>query len=269
MSANAWFIIAIVGFSLSGIALAAAVILFFKLDIPSVIGDLTGRTVAREIKAMRETNASSGDKRFRPSAVNLERGTLTEKVADSTTNGMAIAHASKRLDKASGEIGSRAFRRKKTGTIELSDAVQGKPDSGPTDVLESDAATEVLRTDGQKGPGENRAEVLRENTTEVLSDSVAEAQPGGPTEPLDTATGESLGQPTEMLEETDAQTPCSGPTEILSASRTAVLSQETEVLSPETTVLHPTEKLENAAPQPVSFKIKQKEVVTHSDEVIE
>lgn len=180
MSANAWFIIAIVGFSLSGIALAAAVILFFKLDIPSVIGDLTGRTVAREIKAMRETNASSGDKRFRPSAVNLERGTLTEKVADSTTNGMAIAHASKRLDKASGEIGSRAFRRKKTGTIELSDAVQGKTDSGPTDVLESDAATEVLRTDGQKGPGENRAEVLRENTTEVLSDSVAEAQPAAP-----------------------------------------------------------------------------------------
>lgn len=269
MSANAWFIIAIVGFSLSGIALAAAVILFFKLDIPSVIGDLTGRTVAREIKAMRETNASSGDKRFRPSAVNLERGTLTEKVADSTTNGMAIAHASKRLDKASGEIGSRAFRRKKTGTIELSDAVQGKTDSGLTDVLESDAATEVLRTDGQKGPGENRAEVLRENTTEVLSDSVAQAQPGGPTEPLDTATGESLGQPTEMLEETDAQTPGSDPTEILSANRTAVLSQETEVLSPGTTVLHPTEKLENAAPQPVSFKIKQKEVVTHSDEVIE
>ena len=269
MSANAWFIIAIVGFSLSGIALAAAVILFFKLDIPSVIGDLTGRTVAREIKAMRETNASSGDKRFRPSAVNLERGTLTEKVADSTTNGMAIAHASKRLDKASGEIGSRAFRRKKTGTIELSDAVQGKTSSGPTDVLESDAATEVLRTDGQNGPGENRAEVLRENTSEVLSDSVAEAQPGGPTEPLDTATGESLGQPTEMLEETDAQTPGSDPTEILSSNRTAVLSQETEVLSPGTTVLHPTEKLENAAPQPVSFKIKQKEVVTHSDEVIE
>lgn len=269
MSANAWFIIATVGFSLSGIALAAAVILFFKLDIPSVIGDLTGRTVAREIKAMRETNASSGDKRFRSSAVNLERGTLTEKVAGSTTNSMAIAHASKRLDKPSGEIGSRAFRRKKTGTIELSDAVQGKTDSGPTDVLESNAATEVLRTDGQKGPGENRAEVLRENTTEVLSDSVAQAQPGGPTEPLDTATGESLGQPTEMLEETDAQTPCSSPTEILSANRTAVLSQETEVLSPGTTVLHPTEKLENAAPQPVSFKIKQKEVVTHSDEVIE
>ena len=194
---------------------------------------------------------------------------MTEKVADSTANGMAIAHASKRLDKASGEIGSRAFRRKKTGTIELSDAVQGKTDSGPTDVLESNAATEVLRTDGQNGSGENRAEVLRENTTEVLSDSVAEAQPGGPTEPLDTATGESLGQPTEMLEETDAQTPCSGPTEILSANRTAVLSQETEVLSPGTTVLHPTEKLENAAPQPVSFKIKQKEVVTHSDEVIE
>ena len=81
MSANTWLIIAIIGFSLSGIALIAAVIMFIRLNIPAIIGDLTGRTVAREIKAMRDTNASSGDKRFRPSAVNLERGTLTEKVA--------------------------------------------------------------------------------------------------------------------------------------------------------------------------------------------
>ena len=52
MSANTWLIIAIIGFSLSGIALIAAVIMFIRLNIPAIIGDLSGRTVAREIKAL-------------------------------------------------------------------------------------------------------------------------------------------------------------------------------------------------------------------------
>ena len=87
MSATAWLIIAIVGFSLAGIALIVAVFMFIKMNIPSVIGDLTGKTVAREIKAMREFNNSKGDRRFRPSKVNLERGTLTEKVDTSKSYG--------------------------------------------------------------------------------------------------------------------------------------------------------------------------------------
>lgn len=89
MSAIAWLIIAIVGFSLSGIALVAAIFMFIKMNIPAVIGDLTGKTVAREIKAMRDANISSGDKSFRPSKVNLERGTLTEKVDQPTLDAEA------------------------------------------------------------------------------------------------------------------------------------------------------------------------------------
>lgn len=268
MSANTWFIIAIIGFSLSGAALIVAAILFFKLDIPSIIGDLTGRTVAREIKTIRETNASGGDRRFRPSAVNLERGTITEKVADGAVNGMALAHASKRLDKASGEIGSRVFRRKKTGTIELSDAVQGKSGSGPTDMLESNA-TEVLRTDGKESRGEKRTEVLPDNTTEVLSDIAASMRSAGPTEPLREDGAMKPGQPTDMLAENAAEVLRSEPTEMLSSSKTEALAEDTEDPLLETTVLHPTEKLKDTAPQPVAFKVKQAEVVTHSDEVIE
>lgn len=206
MSANTWLIIAIIGFSLSGIALIAAVIMFIRLNIPAIIGDLTGRTVAREIKAMRDTNASSGDKRFRPSAVNLERGTLTEKVAGNTANNMALAHASKRLDKTSGNLSEKSSK-KKSGTAGLSDAVQGKSGrvgSEPTDMLNSDSnATEVLSTESTEVLSDNATEILSDNATEVL-DLNATAVLSDGTEVLSSET--TVLSPTEQLK-TDASKP--------------------------------------------------------------
>lgn len=206
MSANTWLIIAIIGFSLSGIALIAAVIMFIRLNIPAIIGDLTGRTVAREIKAMRDTNASSGDKRFRPSAVNLERGTLTEKVAGKTANNMALAHASKRLDKTSGNLSEKGSKRK-SGTVGLSDAVQGKSGrvgSEPTDMLNSDStATEVLSTESTEVLSDNATEVLSDNATEVLDTNATEVLSDG-TEVLSNET--TVLSPTEQLK-TDASKP--------------------------------------------------------------
>lgn len=165
MSAMAWLIIAIVGFSLAGIALIAAVIMFIKMNIPAIIGDLTGKTVAREIKAMRESNASSGDKRFRPSAVNLERGTLTEKVANTpmSTSDLKKAHASKRLDKTGGLGSSGKLGGKKGGTVGLAEGNGTvNPVVEPTNATEklSDNATEVLS---------NGTEVLNSGATDVLS----------------------------------------------------------------------------------------------------
>lgn len=167
MSATAWLIIAIVGFSLSGIAFIAAIILFIKMNIPAIIGDLTGKTVAREIKAMRESNASSGDKRFRPSAVNLERGTLTEKVSNTpmSTADLKKAHASKRLDKTGGLGKSGKIGGKKGGTTGLDDGVSPvtpvvtRPATKGTEKL-SDNATEVLS---------NATEVLDSGATDVLA----------------------------------------------------------------------------------------------------
>ena len=206
MSANTWLIIAIIGFSLSGIALIAAVIMFIRLNIPAIIGDLTGRTVAREIKAMRDTNASSGDKRFRPSAVNLERGTLTEKVAGNTANNMAIAHASKRLDKTSGNLSEKSSK-KKSGTVGLSDAVQGKSGrvgSEPTDMLNSGSnATEVLSTESTEVLSDNSTEVLSDNATEVLDPNATAVLFDG-TEVLSSET--TVLSPTEQLK-TDASKP--------------------------------------------------------------
>lgn len=167
MSATTWLIIAIIGFSLAGIALIIAIFMFVKMNIPSIIGDLSGKTVAREIKAMREFNNANGDRRFRPSKVNLERGVLTEKVEISQDNrkAMAEAHASKRLDNIkSGELSEKKTYSSGSGTVGLNDFKINPTealDEGnePTEML-SDGETEVLN--------ENATEVLNENATEVL-----------------------------------------------------------------------------------------------------
>lgn len=192
MSATAWLIIAIVGFSLAGIALIVAVFMFIKMNIPSVIGDLTGKTVAREIKAMREFNNSKGNRRFRPSKVNLERGTLTEKVDISIDDKkvMAEAHASKRLDRAeTNEKKKNSKSQKSNGTIGLNDF-----EMNPTDVLnEGSSTTEVL--------SDNSAEVLDPNATEVLSENQIEVLNTDNTEVLSKNTNELLDDSTTVLAE--------------------------------------------------------------------
>lgn len=192
MSATAWLIIAIVGFSFAGIALIVAVFMFIKMNIPSVIGDLTGKTVAREIKAMREFNNSKGDRRFRPSKINLERGTLTEKVDTSIDDkkAMAEAYASKRMDRAeTNEKKKNSKSQKSNGTIGLNDF-----EMNPTDVLnEGSTPTEVL--------SDNSAEVLDFNATEVLSENQTEVLNTDNTEVLSKNTNELLDDSTTVLSE--------------------------------------------------------------------
>lgn len=103
MSATTWMIIAIVGFSLAGIALIAAVFMFIKMNIPAVIGDLTGKTVAREIKAIRNAEKSDGSTNKNPdfTGLNMQSTEITGNSYDKV-----VAHASRRLDKQ--EIGQPA-----------------------------------------------------------------------------------------------------------------------------------------------------------------
>ncbi len=66
-----------------GVFFAIAVVLFFTLKIPKVISDLTGRTARKAIENIRMQNEQSGDKTYQSSAVNLERGKLTDKISQS------------------------------------------------------------------------------------------------------------------------------------------------------------------------------------------
>ena len=66
-----------------GLFFVIATILFFTMNIPKVISDLTGRTARKAIENIRMQNEQSGDKSYQSSAVNLERGKLTDKISKS------------------------------------------------------------------------------------------------------------------------------------------------------------------------------------------
>lgn len=68
---------------LSGIMLIVSVLLFILFKIPRVIGDLTGATAKKAIENIRNQNESSGDKIYKSSQVNRERGKLTDKISAS------------------------------------------------------------------------------------------------------------------------------------------------------------------------------------------
>lgn len=74
--------VSIVGFILSAVFLALSIFLFIKLNIPKIIGDLSGRTARKSIAQMREDNEKSGDKSYRPHPVAVNRGTLTEPIKE-------------------------------------------------------------------------------------------------------------------------------------------------------------------------------------------
>lgn len=169
MSATGWLIIAIVLFSLSFIFLVAAVFMFLKYKIPTVIDDLSGKRVAREIRAMHERNQEGGGNSNQISAVGAGKSVKSKTTSDSSKK--SYAHPSKVLSsnpsaKAENE-GSRFVPFEDSGE---KTEVLNTENSGATEVLyaEDKGGTAVLSAKETDG-----TEVLYSdniNGTEILSD---------------------------------------------------------------------------------------------------
>lgn len=87
---------------IAGILFLVAVALFFLLDIIKVYGDISGRTAKKAIEAIRQQNEASGNKAYKPSAVNAKRGKLTDKITPSgrlkeRTEGLAISVGTEKI----------------------------------------------------------------------------------------------------------------------------------------------------------------------------
>ena len=104
--------------------LAITVILFFVYKIPTVIGDLTGANARKAIENIRNQNENSGDKLYKTSQVNRERGKLTDKISPSGSL----------MRDPSGVLGGGAMATEKISTQEL-------PQVDETTVLESNETT--------------------------------------------------------------------------------------------------------------------------------
>ena len=109
---------------LAAVMLAVTVLLFFVYKIPTVIGDLTGANARKAIENIRNQNESSGDKLYKTSQVNRERGKLTDKISPSGSL----------MRDPSGILGGGAMATEKISTQEL-------PQVDETTVLESNETT--------------------------------------------------------------------------------------------------------------------------------
>ena len=76
--------ISIIAFVLAGICLVATIILFIYFKIPSIIGDLSGKTARKSIEQMRQNNEKTGNKSYKPSKVNEKRGKLTDSIRETS-----------------------------------------------------------------------------------------------------------------------------------------------------------------------------------------
>lgn len=74
--------LSIIFFAVAGVCLIIAVFLFVYFKIPSVVGDLSGRTARKSIAKMRVANEKTGSKSYNSSKTNMDRGKLTGTVKD-------------------------------------------------------------------------------------------------------------------------------------------------------------------------------------------
>lgn len=71
------------GLVLAIVMAAISLALFFVFGIPKIIGDLSGRNAKKAIENIRSGNEASGQKTYKSSHVNSERGKLTDKISAS------------------------------------------------------------------------------------------------------------------------------------------------------------------------------------------
>lgn len=70
--------LSIISFAVAGVCLVVSVFFWFFFKIPTVIGDLSGRTARKSIAKMRAANEKNGTKTYKTSKTNAERGKLTD-----------------------------------------------------------------------------------------------------------------------------------------------------------------------------------------------
>lgn len=146
MTYETYHLIFVVAAALSGVFLVISAILFVALRIPKVVGDLSGATAKKAIQSIREQNEQSGNKVYKSSKVNIERGKLTEKISPS---GRLVQHPTTGF----------GARTEKISTQFLQNQALQNGMAGETEVLGPTAETTVLNMEISE------TTVLMQNTT--------------------------------------------------------------------------------------------------------
>lgn len=98
MSAELYQNISIVAFVLAAIFLIIAVILFFVFDIPAVLGELSGKTAAKQVAEIRAANKNAVAKRRPVSTSTSTTAKATGKLTQNKTNQLAKANQTNKIE---------------------------------------------------------------------------------------------------------------------------------------------------------------------------
>ena len=139
-------VVSIILFVIAVVALIAAIILFIYFRIPRIYGDLSGKTARKSIKQMRQENESRQAQGHQPSAVNRERGEITQ-----TSSNLADREQKNEV-KTEHELNNRIYYEDsdvpKTGILASNKAGNITPDQNETSLLMGSEETTLLSCDG-------------------------------------------------------------------------------------------------------------------------
>lgn len=160
-SANILLYVAIGAFVLAAICVVIAIVLFIRLDIRGVVGDLTGKTVAREVQTMRaetkQSEASHENKQIphgMTTSTNLSKSKLIDRRRKTKEENKAANLANDQAYMMSGENAT---------------TLLNEDDNMTTLLTQGDVATTVLSS------GDNATTLLSADcdATTLLNDSIA------------------------------------------------------------------------------------------------
>ena len=141
-------IIFIAGAILAGLMLGVSVFVFFLLRIPTVIGDLTGANARKAIENIRSLNENTGEKTYKSSQVNRERGKVTDKISAS---GRLIKNPSDGLHgaMATAKISTQRLTNQETTLLENDNQTTLLGHGNETTLLGNEGQTTLLGNEGQ------------------------------------------------------------------------------------------------------------------------
>lgn len=162
-------LVSLISYIVAGVCLVLAVFLWFFFKIPSVIGDLSGRTAKKSIEKMRQANTKSGSKSYRSSATNVSRGKITDTMHPSAKLKATEAPAAPAQDSATPETTLLSENR---ATFYASEGTQMLDGSEATGMLADAQATMTLNDNAAMRIGGKKLTMLNEvmliHTNEVI-----------------------------------------------------------------------------------------------------
>ncbi len=164
--------LSIISFAVAGVCLILAIFFWFFFKIPTVIGDLSGRTAKKSIAKMRAANEKTGVKAYKESKTNAERGKLTGTMPDSSKLKKQVSDDGKPETSLLAENQADGLESEATGVLDEATGILGSETTG---LLVDENATAPLDTPAHKYPartGGKKLEILDEvmlvHTEEVI-----------------------------------------------------------------------------------------------------